>query len=179
MKKFGERDLAVIEMREIDAGIEDAPAGVFRMLHDAAAQHADFDRVVEQHEIDRGFQRGGGEIVLGVEEFGVGQGDVADLAFALDLGLAEVGKPAAAEFGEPLQRLALRLEHRVDEMHAAWLVGEDLREEQALIELAAFLGALLHQRPFRVDLRAASAAAPDSGWRRPRATRKRARQRAP
>ena len=39
-------------------------------------------------------------------------------------------------------------------MQAALLVGEDLRKEQPLIELAAFLGALLFQRPFRIELRA-------------------------
>ena len=64
-----ERDLAVIEMRQIDPRIEDAAVFVFRMLNGAAAQHADFDRVVEQHEIDRSLQRGGRAIVLGVEEF--------------------------------------------------------------------------------------------------------------
>ena len=68
-------------------------SGVFGMLHGAAAQHADLDRVVEQHEIGRGLQRRGGEIVFGVEEFRVGQRDVADLAFALDLGAAEVEQP--------------------------------------------------------------------------------------
>ena len=31
-------------------------------------------------------------------------------------------------------------------MHAAALVGEDMSEEQALIDLVALLGALLHQR---------------------------------
>ena len=97
------------------------------MLHGAAAQHADFDRVVEQHEIDRAFQRGGGAIVLGIEEFGIAQGDVTDLALALGLRFAEVGEAALAEFGDPLQRFALRLEHRVDQMHAAALVGEHLR----------------------------------------------------
>ena len=37
------------------------------------------------------------------------------------------------------------------EMHAAALVGEHVRDEQALIELAAFFGALLHQRALGVD----------------------------
>ena len=102
-------------------------------------------------------------IVFGVEKFGVGQRDVADLALALDLGLAEIDKAAAAKFGEAIQRLTLGLEHRVDEMHTAALVGEDLREEQALIDLVAFLGALLHQRALLLEHARASAAAPDSG----------------
>ena len=145
-QKLNERDLPVIEMREIDAGIEHAAAGVFRVLHHAAAQHAHLDGIVEQDEIDRDFRGDRGDIAFGVEEFRIGHGDVADLAFALDLRLAEIGKAGAAEFAEAVQRLALRLEHRVDQMHAAALVSEDMSEEQALIDLVALLGALLHQR---------------------------------
>ena len=173
-EEFNERNLAIIEMRQIDPGIEDAAAGVFRMLHGAAAQDADLDGIVEQSEIDRGLQRRRGAIVLGVEEFRIGQGDVTDFAFALNLGAAEVEETGAAEFGNPFQRLAPRLEHRVDEMQTAALVGENVGDEQPLIELAAFFRALLHQRPLGGDLLSASAAAPDNGPRRPRPVRRRA-----
>ena len=37
-------DLAAVEVGEVQAGAEDAPAGVARVLDDAAAQHADLDR---------------------------------------------------------------------------------------------------------------------------------------
>ena len=121
------------------------------MLHGTAAQHADFDCIVEQHEIDRGLQCRRSTVVLGVKEFQVGQGDVADLGLALDLGFAEIDKSGLAELGDPLERLAPGLEHRVNEMHAAPLVGENLPDEQALIQLAAFLGALLLKRPLGVD----------------------------
>ena len=121
-------------------------------MHGAAAQHADLDGVIEQHQIERGFERRGGAIVLGIEEFGVAQGDVTDLALALGGRFAEIGEAALAEFGDPLQRFALGSEHGVNEMHAAAFVGEDLPEEQALIELAAFLGALLLQGPLSLDL---------------------------
>ncbi len=150
-EELDERNLAVIEMREVDAGVEDAPAGVFGMRDRAAAQDADLDGVVEQNEVDRGLQSGRRSIVLGVEEFGVGQGDVADLADPFDLGRAEVQKSAAAELGQTLQRLALRLEHRVDQMHADALVGQKLRDEQALVEFEAFLGALLLEGALRRD----------------------------
>ena len=60
---------------------------------------------------------------------------MTDFAFALDLGAAEIGKPGAAKFGDPLQRLAPRLEHRMDEMHAAAFVGEDVSDKQPLIDL--------------------------------------------
>ena len=145
-QKLNERDLPVIKMREIDAGIEHAAAGVFRVLHHAAAHHAHLDGIVEQDEIDGDFRGDRGDIAFGVEEFRIGHGDAADLAFALDLRLAEIGKAGAAEFAEAVQRLALGLEHGVDQMHAAALVSEDMSEEQALIDLVALLGALLHQR---------------------------------
>ena len=50
-------DLAAVEVREVQAGAEDAPAGVARVLDDAAAQHADLDLGVEQDEVDRRLQR--------------------------------------------------------------------------------------------------------------------------
>ena len=77
---------------------------------------------------------------------------MADLVLALDRRLAEIGKAALAEFGNPFQRFALGLEHGMDEVHAAALVGEHLGDEQALVELVALLGALLLQRPLGVDL---------------------------
>src|SRR5208282_6081944 len=46
-QKIDERNLTVIKMREVDAGVEDAAAGMLRMLHGAAAQDADLDCVVE------------------------------------------------------------------------------------------------------------------------------------
>ena len=89
-EEMDERDLAVIEVREIDAGIEDAAVFVLRMVDSAAAQNAHFDRVVKQYKVDGSLQRRGRPVVLRIEEFGVDQGDVADVAPALDLGLAEI-----------------------------------------------------------------------------------------
>ena len=125
------------------------------MLNGAAAQHADLDRVVEQHEIDRSLQRGGRPIVLGIEEFGVEERNVTGLAFALGLGLAEVDHAGLVKRGHPLEGLAFGSEHRVDQMHAAALVGEHLRDEQTLLQLATEFGALLHERALGIDLFAA------------------------
>src|SRR5262249_46214151 len=47
-----ERDAAVIEMREVDAGAENAPSPVLGMLHRTAAQHRHFASRVEQGEVD-------------------------------------------------------------------------------------------------------------------------------
>src|SRR5262249_1177816 len=50
-----ERDAAVIEVGQIDAGAEDSTATVFWMFDDPAAQHDDFREIVEQREIDTDF----------------------------------------------------------------------------------------------------------------------------
>ena len=75
-------DLAAVEVGEVQAGAEDAPAGVALVLDDAAAQHADLDRVVEQHEIDRGLERRDRRVVLGVEVARVAQLDDPDASRA-------------------------------------------------------------------------------------------------
>ena len=75
-------DLAAVEVGEVQAGAEDAPAGVARVLDDAAAQHADLDLRVEQDEVDRRLQRAGRRVVLGVEVARVAQLDGADVAAA-------------------------------------------------------------------------------------------------
>ena len=43
----------------------------------------------------------------------------------------------------------------MDQMHAAALVGEHLRDEQTLLQLATEFGALLHERALGIDLFAA------------------------
>ena len=52
-----ERDQAAIEVREVQPGAEDPPARVARVLDDAAAEDADLDLGVEQHEVDGGLGR--------------------------------------------------------------------------------------------------------------------------
>ena len=77
--EFDEGYLAVVEMREVDPGIENALAGIFRVLQQPAAQHADLDAVIEQHEIDRRLHCSHGAIVLGIEEGAVAVRDGADI----------------------------------------------------------------------------------------------------
>src|SRR6202042_3685194 len=91
-------------------------------------------------------------IILGIEEFGVEQGDIAHFAFALGPRLAEIDHAGPSKLLDPFQGFALGLEHGVDEVQAAALVGEHLRDEQPLLHLAAALGALPHQRTLVVDL---------------------------
>ena len=90
-------DLAAVEVREVQPGAEDPPAGVARVLDDAAAQHRDLDLLVEQREVDRGLQRAGRGVVLGVEVARVAQLDRADLAVADDRRGAEIDVAGALQ----------------------------------------------------------------------------------
>ena len=63
-----ERNLAAIEMREVDAAAEDAAPRVFGVVDRAAAQHCDVARRIEGRDVDadlHGVDRG---LILGVEE---------------------------------------------------------------------------------------------------------------
>src|SRR5438034_5218479 len=77
-------DLALIEMREVDAGAEQAPAGEFRMLDGAATQDADFGLRVEQRQVDRGLHAVERRFVLRVQIARVAHRDDRCLAVALD-----------------------------------------------------------------------------------------------
>lgn len=76
---------------------------------------------------------------------------MADIAFALDVCLAQIDRAGLLKFSELLQSLALRLKHGVDEMQAAFRIGEDVRDEKPLVDLEAFLGALLLEGSFAVN----------------------------
>jgi hypothetical protein len=62
-----EADLALVEVREVDAGAEQALARVLGVRDGVAAQHADLGLRVEQREVDRGLQAGDRGLVLGVQ----------------------------------------------------------------------------------------------------------------
>ena len=79
-------------------------------------------------------------------------GDRADIAFALDGGIADADATVAFEFWEQVFRLTRWPQHGVDEMHPAAFVGEHMRDEHTLIDLQAFLGDLFFQRAFGIDL---------------------------
>ena len=53
-----ERDLAVVEMREVDAGIVDATAGILALRHDVAAQHGDLALGIEDADVGADLGRG-------------------------------------------------------------------------------------------------------------------------
>ena len=85
-----ERDLAAIEMGEVDAGAEDVAVAIFRMLDLAAAEHGDVARAVEDGDVDGNLRPREGRVVLGVEEARVGRGEVHRLALPLEPGRTEI-----------------------------------------------------------------------------------------
>ena len=66
-----EWDLAGVEPRQVQAGPEHAR--VTRVVDRAAAQHADLDLRVEQHQVHRALRGGQRRVVLGVEVARVAQ----------------------------------------------------------------------------------------------------------
>ncbi len=134
------RDLAAVEVREVQAGAEDAAAGVARMVDDAAAQHADLDLVVEQQEVDRRLERAERGVVLGVEVTRVAELDRADVAGALHVGLAEVECARLAEAVDLVDGERCGRQHRLDQVPAGVGLREHVGEERALRDLQPRLG---------------------------------------
>ena len=145
-----QRDLALIEVGEIDARAEDAPARVLRVGGGRAAQHTDADGVVEQHEIDGHLERRDRDVVLRVEMGVVLDRHVADFAVAVDPDRAEVGLAVPPEVVQQRERRRRGLRHRVQEMEARALVREDVGDEHALVDLESRL-VLLRQLALGVD----------------------------
>ena len=140
--EVGKSNLPVIEMREVDAGIENTAAVIFRMIDAASAQDANFDLIVEQREVDRGF-----EIRCRAVTFGIKEGRVAESRHGRHcLGARRALRPTrrrrSFETRQFFQRFTLRPEHGVDQMQPAFRVGENVRYEKPLIDLETLLGAL-------------------------------------
>src|SRR5262245_20241790 len=137
-----ERDAAMIEMGEIDAGAEHATSLVFRMLDDGAAHDRDFARAVEQREIDadlRTVERG---LILGVEKAGIVLRHHRGLAGALDRGARELDDAVALELRQQVLRFRPRQQHGMAEMPPAALAAEHRGQKRALVDLEPALVAL-------------------------------------
>jgi hypothetical protein len=87
-------------VREIDAGIVDAAAGILSFRDHVAAQHRDLALPVEGADVGADLGRGLGRVVFRIEETPVGQQKDGSLALALDPRKAEVEDPVALEFGQ-------------------------------------------------------------------------------
>ncbi|MCZ7643349.1 MAG: hypothetical protein M5U33_12570 [Pseudorhodoplanes sp.] len=151
-KEFDQRDTTVIEMREIDTRIEHALAGIFGVIDEAAPEHSDLDLLVEQDQIHRRLQRGDRDIVLRIQELSVGERDFADGSLARGRSRAEIDKTAPPEFGEPVLRVALGPQHCVDHVKTALRIGENVRHEQTLVDLAPLFPGLALQRALLIDV---------------------------
>ncbi len=133
--------------------------GVFRVIHHAAAQHADFAQRIEDGDVGGGFGVIERVVVLGIEKARIVDGDDRGLALPLDARGTEVDDAFADEFRHALDRFHLRPQHACAKMHAALAQRQHLRQENALIDLDAILLAL-HRDAFGLDL--------PLRWRQPR-----------
>ena len=103
-----ERNLAAIEMGQIDAGAEQFFAAIFGMLDLAAAQHGDVGLGIEYGDVDRGLHGIEGGVVLGIEEALVLRRNDHGLAVPLDQNLAEIDAAVGGEFLQMLGRFPAR-----------------------------------------------------------------------
>src|SRR6202521_3809391 len=109
---------AVIEVREIDAGAEHASVLVFGMFDHVAAQHGDFDRGIEQSEIDAGFHAVERGLVLGVEEARIFKGNDRRLSAPCYRGTRQSDRVILGKFRKHSPRLRPREQHGVTQMPA-------------------------------------------------------------
>jgi hypothetical protein len=162
--EFDERDLSVIEVRQVDARIEDAAIVVLRVGEYASAQHADLDRVVEQHQIHAGFQRVDRCIVLGrLRNLGIGERDDARLSWALDDRRAEIDLPVRRNSASRCSACRFGLSMACTRCRPHRSSARTWGDEQSLIDLLALFGNLPVQRSLGVDLGAGRQAGPDRG----------------
>src|SRR5712692_5261555 len=144
-------DLPLVEMGEVDAGAEDAPAGILGMRDRRAAQHAHLGLRVEQRDIDRLLHALERRLVLGVEEARVVHRQHRCLAVTLEAGAAKIQFAGSFVLRQARARTRMRKKHRVAEMRTRRRVAEDLGEKLALRLLQPLLVALREPR-FALEL---------------------------
>ena len=132
----------MVQMRQIDPGAENPAAARFGMIDGAAAQHGDFGCGIENRDVDCGFHRIDGCLVLRVQEPLVARGQEYRVAAPLDAGFAEIEPAFAAELVEQRRALRARHQRRVTKVPAGAFVGQDVRQENSLVDLKAVLVAL-------------------------------------
>src|SRR6267154_6178208 len=103
------------------------------MIEHAAAQHADLDVRVKQDQIRRDLQRTDYGVVFRVEVSFVMDGHVARAALDLDARGAEIGTAGGNEPRQPFERFRSRAQHRAYQMMPGLWIGEDLADEQSLV----------------------------------------------
>ena len=128
---------------------EDASSRIFRVLDRSAAQHRDAGGRIEDGDVDRGFHRVDGGLVLGVEVARIAGDQMDGLAAPLQRDRSEIQPAVGGKLGELLGDVRARQQHRVAEMPAALLMSEHVRQQNALVDLAPVLVALEQRVLFR------------------------------
>src|SRR4029453_16649409 len=105
-EEVDQRDLAVVQVGQVDARVEDAPPSVLGVLDDLAAQYANFDPRVEQDQVGADLQTRHDRVILGVEKARVTVQQIADIAAPLDGDGADLDSASAPELRQ--QRLGFR-----------------------------------------------------------------------
>ena len=146
-----ERNSAVIEVREIDARPKHTTAFVFWMLDHTAAQYNNFNRSIEQCEVDASLHAGKRGLVLSVEKSRIVKRQNCRTFAPLDRCTWKSRLPFLEEFWKQMNRFIAWQQHRVTEMAACLLTLQNRRNEQPLINLQPCLLAL-PKAIFRSDI---------------------------
>ena len=156
LQKPDERNLAAIEVGQIDAAAEDAAAAIFGMVDDTAAQNRDIARGIEGRDVDadlHGIDRG---LILGVEETRVRHDQVDGAAMTLQANGAKVEHSLGREGRECIRRARVRQQHRMAQVKPGAVLAEDVRDQDPLVDLETILVPLQRYRSPRRSARASA-----------------------
>ncbi len=134
--------LAAIEVGQVDAGAENAPAVIFGMIDLAAADDGDFCRRIKDRDVDCNLHLVQRRPILGVQVARIGGGEIGRDAAALDPHRPEFDYALDDESLKMLLGIGPRQQHGVTEMQSAPFATENMREQEALIDLQPVLVAL-------------------------------------
>ena len=138
-------------MRQVDAGAEDAAPGILGVLHRLPAQHRDVRSGIERRHIDADLHRIDRVLVLGIQVTRVAAQQMRRPAMPLNPHRPKIDEALRIQRRQRRRRLRARQQHRVAQMRAAARIGQNMRQQQALVDLQT---RFVLQRPAR--LRAAS-----------------------
>ena len=126
-------------MGEIDAGGKYPSTGILRVVDAAAAQHRDLRAGVENGEIDRGLEGRQRRLVESVENRRISQLDNRRLVHAAHERGTEIDRSLPREAREQVERFRPRKQHRLAQVPAELGMRQDMREQDAVVDLEAFL----------------------------------------
>src|SRR5262245_30908137 len=118
------------------------------MLDGAAAQHGDFSTPIEDGQVDRDFHGCERRLIQCIERLWVAQLDDGGLAGPAHMGGSQIDRSLPVQAREQFERLRPWQKHGVAQVAAELLVGQNVGQEDSMVNLDAIL-VLERQRTLR------------------------------